>query len=290
VYAAGVLFSEQVFNPQTGRTNDTERARLRMINSVGTVVREIEQPFIAPIGALNYKEIELSVRYPAVSGHRTFTEKDAMQVTISDYCCMLPQLRGELELRVHYTKDRAAARVTVVGDEIPVQNAQVTYGALSPSAGRPHTYNWYRDGAWVGSGGTYTVSAGTTDFDLRVDMSDGYGRTASDTLRVDVDGVRITSFEGPSAVWASEGGGTWTVTSRGGSQPHTFEWYVDGKWAGSGESWSGYRPGREGAFVLRVDVANSSGGTSSASREITQVGTGSGGCDPPPGQLACVTP
>lgn len=290
VYASGVVFSTQVFNPQTGQTNDTERAQLRMINSVGSVIREDVQPFIAPAGSINSKEIELIVEYPAISGHGTFTEKDAMQVTISDYCCMLPQLRGELELKVDYTKDAASARVTVVGDEIPLQNAQVTYGALSPSAGRPHTFYWYRDGVWAGSGSTYAAATGTADFDLRVDMSDGYGRTASGTLHVDVDGVRIASFDGPSAVWASEGGGTWTATSRGGSQPHTFNWYVDGEWVGSGESWSGYRPGREGAFVLRVEVANASGAASSASRDITQVGTGSGGCDPPPGELACVTP
>jgi len=175
----------------------------------------------------------------------------------------------------------------VVGDEIPLRNTSARYGALSPSAGRPHTFNWYRDGAWVGSGATHTVSAGTADFSLRVDMGDVYGRTASSTLNVDVDGVRIASLNGPSTVWASAGGGTWMATARGGTEPPVFNWYVDGEWVGAGESWTGYRPGAEGWFTLRVDVSNAGGATSSASREVSQIGAGTGGCDPPPGQLAC---
>jgi hypothetical protein len=192
-----------------------------------------------------------------------------------------------VELRVDYSKDKPSARVTVVGDEVPLRNSSTSYGALSPSAGRPHTFNWYRDGAWVGSGATQTLSIGTADFSLRVDMGDVYGRTTSNTLHVDVDGVRIASLNGPSTVWASGGGGTWTATARGGAEPHIFNWYVDGQWVGAGESWTGYRPGAEGWFTLRVDVSNSSGATGSASREVSQIGTGTGGCDPPPGQLAC---
>lgn len=290
VYASGVVFSNRVFDPQTGQTADTERARLRMINSVGTVVREDIQPFIAPLGSINSKEVELIVQYPAVSGHRSFTERDAMQVTISDYCCSFPQMRGEVELRVNYTRDQAAARLTLVGDEIPYQNSWVTFGALSPSGGRPHNFNWYRDGAWVGSGGTYSASTGGSDFHLRVDMSDRYGRTATSAMNVDVDGVRLSSFNGPFEVWASAGGGTWTVSARGGSGPYTFNWYLDDRWVGSGESWTGYRPGQEGLFTLRVDVANANGATHSESKQILQTGTGTGGCDPPPGQEACVDP
>ncbi|CAA9299885.1 MAG: hypothetical protein AVDCRST_MAG89-388, partial [uncultured Gemmatimonadetes bacterium] len=195
VYASGVVFSNRVFNQQTGQTADTERVRLRIINSVGTVVREDIQPFIAPLGSINSKEVELTVQYPAVSGHRSFNEKDAMQVTITDHCCAFPQLRGEVELRINYVKDQAAARLTIMGDEIPYQNSWVTFGALSPSGGRPHNFNWYRDGAWVGSGGTYSASAGGSDFNLRVDMSDRYGRTASRNMYVDVDGVRVAAID-----------------------------------------------------------------------------------------------
>ncbi|HYW07379.1 MAG TPA: hypothetical protein VE913_10505, partial [Longimicrobium sp.] len=208
VDASGVLFSEQVFNPQTGQVTDFERARLRIYNALGQIVRETEQPFVA-LGSITSKETELSVRYPAVSGHGTFTEKDQMQVRISDHCCHLPQLRGEIELRIDYTRDQAAARVTAVGDEVPLANTSTTYGAMSRSAGQPHGYQWFRDGAPVGSGRTYTAAVGTSDFDLRVDMTDSYGRTATNTLRVDVDGVRIESLTGPSEVWASAGGGTW---------------------------------------------------------------------------------
>jgi hypothetical protein len=287
--ATGVLFSNQVFNPQTGQVTDFERARLRIYNAAGQTVGQDEQPFFAA-GSVVSKELELFVRYPAVSGHGTFTEKDQMQVRISDHCCQLPQLRGEIELRIDYTRDQAAARVTTVGDEIPGANTSATYGALSRSAGQPHGYRWFRDGAPVGSGRTYTASVGTSDFDLRVDMSDSYGRTASSTLRVDVDGVRVESFTGPLEVWASAGGGTWTASGRGGSAPYEYAWYVNDRWVGDGASWSGYNVGHEGAFTLRVDVRNAQGATHSASREIMQMGTGSGGCDPPSGQDACATP
>jgi hypothetical protein len=287
VHASGVLWSNQVFNPQTGYVTDQERARLRMMNSQGRVLREDVQPFFAGYGNIDYKEIELHVQYPAISGHQSFAEKDLMEVTITDYCCPLPQFRGEVEVQVNYAQDQSAARVTAVGDEIPLQNSSATYGAISPSAGRPHTFNWYRNGAWVGSGPSYTAAAGSADFDLRVDMSDGYGRTASNTLHVDVDGVRVASFTGPAEVWASAGGGTWTATARGGSGPYTFNWYVDNRWVGSGSSWTGYRVGQEGWFNLRVDVANANGATHSQGMDILQMGTGSGGCDPQPGQDAC---
>ncbi|MDP9348577.1 MAG: hypothetical protein M3P24_05490, partial [Gemmatimonadota bacterium] len=142
-----------------------------------------------------------------------------------------------------------------------------------------HTYEWYRDGVHVGSGGTYTGSTGTEPFDLSAQMTDAYGRIAWYTMRVDVDGVRV-ALSGPSQTWLSEGGGTWSATGIGGYTPYSFEWYVDGVYVGSGPTWSGY-PG-EGYHSLRVNVTDPRG--KSDFTEMQVYGTGNESCA---GQNAC---
>ncbi|HYW05657.1 MAG TPA: hypothetical protein VE913_01805 [Longimicrobium sp.] len=287
IRAAGTLFSNDVFSD---RLKNTERVRLTIMDANRFTISDDEQPFV--ILNADSKRADVHVDYPAVRAHGTIGEKDLFQIKVVDYCCstFLPQLRASIDLAISYESDAQFARVTVAGDAIPRSGDSRTWGAESPSAGRPHQYRWYRDGVSVGSGVTYAGTAGSSDFDLRVDMTDSYGRTATNTLRVDVDGVRIESLTGPSEVWASAGGGTWTASARGGSAPHEYAWYVNDRWVGDGASWSGYNVGHEGTFTLRVDVRNAEGATHGASREIMQIGTGSGGCDPPPGQDACVTP
>lgn len=287
IRAAGTLFSSDVFGDGL---NNTERARLTILDANRFTIKDDEQPFV--ILNIDSKRADVQVDYPAVRAHGTISEKDLFQLRVLDYCChsLFPQQRASIDLAISYESDAQFARIQVAGDPIPRSGDSRTWGAESPSAGRPHEYRWFRDGAPVGSGRTYTASVGTSDFDLRVDMSDTYGRTASNTLRVDVDGVRVESFTGPLEVWASAGGGTWTASGRGGSAPYEYAWYVNDRWVGDGASWSGYNVGHEGAFTLRVDVRNAQGATHSASREIMQMGTGSGGCDPPPGQDACATP
>lgn len=270
IEAEGVIWSKHVFNPSTGAVTDTERAFLRIYNAAGATVGHDEQPFFASRNNIDFKEVGLLTRYPAISGHGSFSEKDRMEVRISDYCCALPQLRGEVELQIHYQQDQASGRVTAVGDEIPERNTTASYGALSPSAGRPHTYRWYRDGAYVGTGSTVAIAVGTADFNLRVDMMDQYGRTATNTLYVDVDGVR-GQIDGPDLVyvWTSPADTmpTWRVVPRGGTPPFTYTWYRSGWWTGNGESHSEHIDER-GDFELRVEIRDAAGAGYNATKWI----------------------
>lgn len=123
---------------------------------------------------------------------------------------------------------------------------------------------------------------GTTDFELRVNTSDALGRTATNTMWVDVDGVRA-SISGPTVVYASEGGGEWTASGRGGYEPYSFDWYLDGTWIMTGPSFSGY-PG-EGPHGLRADMTDSRGATHSAYFDMTGIGNET--CEPVPPAVTC---
>lgn len=254
MFAVGVVWSKQVFDPHTGQLNNTERVSLRIYNAAGTVVGEDVQPFFAD--NIDEKEVEVTTNYDAVTAHRTFTEKDLMQVRIQDYCCTLPQLSGEVELAINYKKDGPNASVSVTGNGVPLRNTSATYGALSLSAGRPHKYRWYLNGALVDSARTYTAAVGSSDFQLRVDMVDAYGRTASGHLTVDVDGIAV-QLDGPQRVFAWDPA-TWTAWVRGGYTPHDVRWYKNGQYVGSGTSYSTDNPGTFD-FNLRADVTDGHG-------------------------------
>jgi hypothetical protein len=282
VYAAGTLFSAQVFNQQG--LNDTERARLRIFSADRTQLQEDIQPF--RILNADEKRADVDVEYPAMTAsYDVGSALDFFNMTVLDYCCPLPQQRAEVELGIDYVSDAPLSRVAITGDEVPLARAAATWGALSRSAGRPHEYRWHRDGVYVGTGATYTANAGTADFDLRVDMTDTYGRAATHTLRVDVDGVRVHSLAGPGQVYAGEGDAIWSARGHGGYPPYTFEWLVDGVPVGSGEEWSGF-PG-EGQHTLTARMRDSRGASHSRSMVVQGFGGGDGTCEPVPPQITC---
>lgn len=257
----------------------TEVADLRVFNAASTIVGHDRSHF----ARTTWEQIEadIGVGYPAASGHGTFNESDRLDLRILDYCCLLPQVRGRIELRLTYERD-TSPRIRIYagyGDGIPPPNAIITWDASSPSGGRPHVYNWYRDGEFVGSGDRYQGFTGTQPFELRADYADIYGRTTSDALYVDVDGVQV-SVQGPSTVWLTHGGGTWSASGRGGITPYTFSWFVDGAFVGSGPSWTGY-PG-EGNHTMRVEISDVRGRSSTAEMEV--FGIGNEGCS---GELMC---
>jgi len=276
VYAAGYVTSRNVFNGD-GTMNQSESAVLQIENANRFVVRNRRQPF--RIVNIDYKEAEVAVGYNAISAHHTFTEKDLFSLRIEDLCCSFPQFRAQIDLDLDYITD-TQARVRVAGNEVPTGNSIETWEAASKSAGRPHAYRWYRDGVYVDSGAAYTSSAGTADFTLRVEMTDTYGRTASDSFRVDVDGVR-TTISGPETVYANDSPGTWNAIVFGGYGPYTYRWTVNGQLVGTGESWTGLRPSA-GWFQLRLDVRDAHGTTRSATVDVTQVGDAPGGCQTGP--------
>lgn len=216
------------------------------------------------------------VDYAAATGRNQVGDYDLLSLDV---------YRGDfvsyLELELTTAQDNGlSARFS--GSDIPLANSSPTWHVGSQSGGRPHEFEWYRDGHWVASGGKYTGPAGTTDFQLRVNTRDALGRTATNTMWVDVDGVRA-AISGPSLVYASEGGGSWTVAGRGGYEPYSFDWYLDGTWVGNGSSFGGY-PG-ENQHQFRVDMSDSRGATHSAHFNVTGVGNET--CEPVPPALTC---
>lgn len=260
-------------------------ANLRFASSTNTTLRE-NQTYSENFGyegsAYPVRVFHLSGQYAAATGRRTFDDVDFMIIRIvRGICCQ----DAYAEVRLNYQQD-TRAHVSISGEELPLQGTTQEWLADTDNGGHPHSYNWYRNGTWVASGYTYSESVGGDDFDLRVDMQDTYGRTASHTLRVDVDGVR-PSISGPSTIWASQGGGTWTASGRGGYQPYLFRWYIDGQLMGEGPSFSGYKAGSE-SWDLRVDITDAHGNTFSQSMAVRQFGPGDGtACDPPFGQSTC---
>lgn len=93
---------------------------------------------------------------------------------------------------------------------------------------------------------------------------------------------------GPSTIYYSEGGGTWTASGRGGYEPYTFDWFIEdsvgnSEYVGSGASWSGY-PG-EGVRRVRAKPTDSRGARHDSSMEV--VGIGNDQCQPEPPALEC---
>jgi hypothetical protein len=103
-------------------------------------------------------------------------------------------------------------------------------------------------------------------------------------LRTKIDGV-IVQLDGPTVIYASEGGGTWYATGEGGYPPYNFNWYLNDYFVGTGSSWTGYNQGEEGPFLLRVDIFDS--GSASHSDWISVHQIGGSDCDPVPPQVTC---
>jgi hypothetical protein len=187
---------------------------------------------------------------------------------------------GEVEIR--YTQSPVVA--SIGGSDIPPLNTVQTWTAQASGGSGGYVYRWYRDGVAVSTGSTYTTSVGSTPFGLRLEASDPAQATGVNVMAVDVGGVRA-SMSGPTLVYASQGGGTWSVTGRGGTPPYTFQWFVDGVLVRTGGAWTGY-PG-EGVHMVHVEMRDTRGMTHSATEQVTGLGSGDGGCDPVPPQLTC---
>jgi hypothetical protein len=185
-------------------------------------------------------------------------------------------------IKITYRQSSVSTKLT--GERIPTPGSTYTWDAPTTGGSPGYMYQWYRNGAPVGNGSSYTASAGSSAFDLRVEVTDQTWSTVAAVLMVNVGGVEA-SVSGPSLVYSSSGGGSWSATGRGGTGAYTFEWYLDGVYVGSGPAWGGY-PG-ENSHTLRVDMGDSAGATDSQSFFVTGIGSGTGSCEPVPPALAC---
>jgi len=184
------------------------------------------------------------------------------------------------ELKITYKFSGMFASMS--GATIPLSNTTETWTVNVSGGVSPYTYNWFRDGALVGTGSSYTGSVGTQDINLLAEVTDAAMVVRKAVIPVDVDGV-LASINGPSVVWYSEGGGTWTASGQGGYLPYSFDWYIGDQWVGSGASWSGY-PG-EGNQHLGVRIRDTSGSSHSTYMDV--YGSGNDTCAPVPPAILC---
>jgi len=192
-------------------------------------------------------------------------------------------------LRLNYKP--SAIRLSVSGPDVPLPYASGTWSGIASGGTSPYSFRWYRNGQLVGTEDSYSASDLTSEFGLRMEVSDQYNTTMSSHFWVDVGGIRA-AMTGPAVVYSSQGGGTWTASGRGGYPPYTFSWYVDNAMGeriavGSGQSYTGY-PG-EGSNTLRVIMSDSNGRSHERVMFVQGIGsaTGPGGCEPVPPALTC---
>lgn len=79
----------------------------------------------------------------------------------------------------------ATLDVAIGGPANAGENEDCTYVASSDGT-PPHTFSWKRDGQFVSSDSVYETNTGTSDFFLRLDVTDANQDTGFDTLTVDV--------------------------------------------------------------------------------------------------------
>jgi len=197
----------------------------------------------------------------------------------------------EASATVQITYKRSAAVASISGPDVPLSNTSGTWTGGASGGSAPYSYAWYRNGQLVSNSSTYSAPTGTSEFGLRLEVTDQTWSIATRDYWVDEDGVRAT-LSGPRTAYSSQGGATWTATGRGGYTPYRFHWYweaADGSTIdlGEGSTYSGY-PG-EGDGMLYVTMTDAHGRTSGQYLNVLGIGNPyeSGGCEPVPPAFTC---
>lgn len=219
------------------------------------------------------------IEYVAATGAATFTDTDL--VTFSAHS-QTGNKYARGRTRLNYRQSTLSTQLT--GEKIPASNSTHTWSAPVTGGYPGFTYAWYRDGTLVGSSPTYTGTVGTSDSNLRVEVTDQTWSTVAAVLLLDVGGIEAT-IDGPTLVYASQGVHTWSATARGGTGSYTFDWYLDDVYAGSGTTWSAY-PG-ENWHRLEVRAQDSAGAFDAHARNVQGFGGDDPICQPVPPQLTC---
>ena len=185
------------------------------------------------------------------------------------------------EIEISYTKSRIILAIS--GPDVPLSYTTGMWDAPTSGGSTPYTYQWYRNGELVGTASSYTADVGSAGFGLRVVATDQTQSTRWADYWVQVDGVRA-AVTGPSTAYASQSGGTWTASGRGGYQPYTFDWFIEdsagnSEYVGSGQSWSGY-PG-DGGRRVRAKLTDSRGAKYDSFMMVTGIGEGQCQLQPP---------
>jgi hypothetical protein len=193
------------------------------------------------------------------------------------------------ELYVNYIGTTVQGSIS--GPDVPLSGSSGTWSGSASGGTGPYSYTWYRNGELVSTSSSYSSNVGSSEFGLRLQVTDQTASTRWTDFWVDVDGVR-GSISGPTLVYYSEGDATWTLNPRGGYAPYSADWYfVDMEnnqySAGSGTSISGYPP-HAGGWSILANVTDSHGTpTTVGGFYFTAIGDGNGGCTPVPPQITC---
>lgn len=92
---------------------------------------------------------------------------------------------GAPDLLIH-TMYEVPLFASIIGPSAVWEDETHTWTADVAGGTDPYTYEWYRDGQLVSTLGSYTGTAGSSDFDLELDVEDADGEVASDFLHVTV--------------------------------------------------------------------------------------------------------
>jgi hypothetical protein len=254
---------------------DFDEAVVRVYNSAGELKADERERFQAQIDyeqpARSYWRARPKAEYVAATGTSQVTDHDVAEFSGWNNGAR----KAWANLKITYRQSSVSTKIA--GDPIPAPGSTSTWNAPTTGGYPGYMYQWYRDGTPVGNGSSYTGTAGSTDFNLRVEVTDQTWSTVAAVFMVNPGGVEA-AISGPALVYSSAGGGTWTATGRGGTGAYTFHWYIDDVAVGSGPSLTTY-PG-ENARTIRVDMTDSAGAFDSHSFRVTGIGSGDGTCEP----------
>jgi len=235
---------------------DMRYARIEIKNSKGNSIGSEVTSFFGSGNAV----AEVREEYVAATGTGSFSDYDMATFTAwsSDAS---KTAKGQTKL----TYQQSSLSTSVSGERVPLPGSSHTWDAPTAGGYPGYSYQWYRDGAPVGTGASYTTSAGSSDFNLRVEVTDQTWSTVAAVLAVNVGGVEA-ALTGPRILKAGERG-TWSVSARGGTGTYTYSWYYDDQLVGSGTSYS--RTPMSGTHELRVEVLDSAGEQHTRSTTVT---------------------
>jgi hypothetical protein len=257
-------------------TADMTYASVEVENSKGDRKAYELVVFLGPAGL---RFAEPRAKYVAATGTQTFGDHDVAKFRALSQSGDKAAFGGT---KITYQQTTMATKLT--GENIPQPNTSHTWHAPVTGGYPGFTYQWYRDGNPVGNGSSYTGTVGTSDTNLRVEVTDQTWSMVAAVLAVDVGGIEA-SIDGPSLVYSSQGGGEWSVTVRGGTGSYTYQWFLDGQYVADGPAFGGY-PG-EGTHRLDVRVTDSAGAVDAGSFFVNGIGSGNGTCEPVPPALTC---
>ncbi|HEX8392856.1 MAG TPA: hypothetical protein VF665_10910, partial [Longimicrobium sp.] len=175
-----------------------------------------------------------SLSYPAATGSRPLSsEYDVGYFVATNTGSALGGTSDPFgEVVISYTQSAMVNRIH--GNSVPARNTTVTWSAEAFGGSAPYTSSWYRDGQWASDGQFFTETV-SRDFLLELRTTDATMSVRSAVLAVDVDGVSA-GLSGPTQIWASSGGGTWTASAVGGTAPYTYTWYINQNSVGTGQT------------------------------------------------------